>query len=263
MKVGKMCLIIIFLVFVKLVFVAPTYAHFGVILPSDDIVTAEDDKKVSISLKFMHPMEGVCLEMAKPKRFAIYHHGGFEELTPNLKAHKTQSCTYWKGEYTIKRPGDYIFFMEPTPYWEATEDKYIVHYTKVWVNGLCKEEEWDTKLNLPIEIVPLVRPYGLWTGNVFQGLVLVDGKPAPYIEVEVEYMNAEVDGIDKVIPPADPYVTQVIKTDANGVFTYAMPRTGWWGFAALVDAPWKLKHNDEEKGVEIGGVVWVHVVDMK
>jgi len=55
----------------------------------------------------------------------------------------------------------------------------------------------------------------------------------------------------------------VVKADANGVFSYAMPRAGWWGFAALNEADWKIKHNGEEKGVEIGAVFWVRTVDMK
>ena len=30
-------------------------------------------------------------------------------------------------------------------------------------------------------------------------------------------------------------VTQTIKADPNGIFTYAAPKAGWWGFAALND----------------------------
>ena len=53
-------------------------------------------------------------------------------------------------------------------------------------------------------------------------------------------------------------VTQTIKADQNGVFTYAAPRSGWWGFAALNEADFKLKLNSgEEKGVELGAVIWV------
>jgi cobalt/nickel transport protein len=55
----------------------------------------------------------------------------------------------------------------------------------------------------------------------------------------------------------------VVKADANGVFSYAMPRAGWWGFAALNEASWKLKKDGKEKGVEIGAVYWVHTRDMK
>ena len=54
-------------------------------------------------------------------------------------------------------------------------------------------------------------------------------------------------------------VTQTIKADGNGVFTYAAPKPGWWGFAALNEADFKLKtKSGEEKAVELGAVIWVH-----
>jgi hypothetical protein len=38
-------------------------------------------------------------------------------------------------------------------------------------------------------------------------------------------------------------ITQVVKADANGVFTYGVPFAGWWGFAALNTAKkrWTMK----------------------
>lgn len=269
MKNIKRAFSVIIVFFFILAGTSIAFAHFGVILPSDDIVTPKDSKTIQLDIKFMHPMEGSYMEMAKPKKFGVLIRGSeVKNLTPKIQAKKTKSpeqqkeFTYWSLSYSIKKPGDYVFFVEPQPYWEPAEDKFIVHYTKVCVNAMGMETGWDAKINLPIEIIPLTRPYGIWTGNVFRGQVLLNGKPAPFIEVEVEYLNPSK-GPNKVHPPADPFITQVIKTDANGVFTYAMPKAGWWGFAALADAPWKLKYNGQEKNVEIGGVFWVHTVDMK
>ncbi len=244
-------------------------AHFGLILPSDDIVTAQDTKTLTVQAKFLHPMEGHYMEMAKPKRFGFFHKGQKMDLTPSLQPRKGRASdqdkdfTYWETTYTVRKPGNYVFFMEPDPYWEPAEDKFIVHYTKVCVQALGLEEGWDEPIGLDTEIVPLTRPYGLWTGNVFTGRVLLKGKPVPYAEVEVEYLNESSDNPSKVLPPSDPYVTQVLKADKNGVFTYAMPRAGWWGFAALNEASWKLKKDGKPKPVEIGAVFWVHTTDMK
>jgi cobalt/nickel transport protein len=70
----------------------------------------------------------------------------------------------------------------------------------------------------------------------------------------VEYYNRD----KKAKAPTDYMVTQTIKADQNGVFTYAAPRSGWWGFAALNEADFKLKlKSGEEKGVELGAVIWV------
>jgi len=248
---------------------APVWAHFGTITPSDDIVTQDDDKTLNVQVKFIHPMELHYMEMVKPKQFGVVHDGKKTDLLGKLQAAKgkspdqDQAFTFWTTDYQIRRPGDYTFYVEPSPYWEPAEDLFIVHYTKVCVNALGLEKGWDEPVGLETEIIPMTRPYGLWTGNLFTGQVLLKGKPVPFAEVEVEYLNESPGNINVVLPPADPYVTQVVKADANGVFSYAMPKAGWWGFSALNEAEWKLKQDGQEKGVEIGAVYWVYTRDMK
>lgn len=256
-------------VFVVLLAAPAAMAHFGAIIPSDDIVSSEDPKTLHFEIKFLHPLERHFMEMEKPKQFGVHHQGKTIPLTETLTPAKGKSpdqekaFTFWKADYTIKRPGDYLFYCEPTPYWEPAEDAFIVHYTKVCVHALGLESGWDEPVGLETEIVPLTRPYGLWTGNLFTGQVLLKGKPVPFAEVEVEYLNDSPGNVAIIVPPADPYVTQVVKADANGVFSYAMPKAGWWGFAALSEADWKLKHDDVDKDVEIGAVMWVRTRDMK
>jgi cobalt/nickel transport protein len=173
---------------------------------------------------------------------------------------KSGNYRTYTGNYQIKRPGDYTFYEEPTPYWEPAEDKFIIHYTKALVHGFGLEEGWDDLVGFPIEIKPLTRPYGLWAGNIFQGQVLIKGKPVPYAEIEITYDNQP-----KVAQNAsDPFHIQVINADPSGVFTYAMPREGWWGFAALEEGTGKIKAPDGKlKEVEIGGLIWVHCSALK
>lgn len=109
----------------------------------------------------------------------------------------------------------------------------------------------------------MTRPYGLWTGNLFTGQVLLKGQPVPNVEVEIEYLNQGADGQNIVHAPSDPYITQVVKADANGVFSYAMPKEGWWGFSALSEADRTMKHQGVDKNIELGAVFWVHTRDMK
>ncbi len=52
-------------------------------------------------------------------------------------------------------------------------------------------------------------------------------------------------------------VNQTIRADGNGVFTYAAPKAGWWGFAALTTSENTLKHEGQDKDVELGAVIWV------
>ncbi|MFQ5842199.1 MAG: DUF4198 domain-containing protein [Thermodesulfobacteriota bacterium] len=235
------------------------WAHFQGLIPSDDMVTKSDRKTISLDVIFFHPFEGLYMNMAKPVKFGVMVHGKKSDLRETLRERKIGEFSTWQANYRVKTPGDHIFYVEPEPYWEQAEDCYIVHYAKVVVNSLGVEGGWDEEVGLKTEIVPLTRPYGLWTGNVFQGIVKVNGKPSPGTEVEVEYYKKDA----KIEPPADPLVTQVVKADANGVFTYAIPRAGWWAFAALNTDKEKMKQKGEGKPVEIGAVLWVKVHDMK
>jgi len=256
----KISIITMALCSVVFLWIAKANAHFGGIIPSDDIISEKDNKNITVSIKFFHPMEGNYMNMEKPVHFGVMHMGEKVDLLKGLTEKKVKGFSTWETVYPVKRPGDYIFYVEPKPYWEPAEDKYILHYTKVCVNALGLEEGWDNEVGLEAEIVPLVRPYGLWTGNIFRGIVKVNGKPVPYAEIEVEYYNEKGD----VKIPADPYITQVIKADSNGVFSYAMPKAGWWGFAALTEAERKMKGPDgKDKPIEIGAVIWVRTRDMK
>ena len=234
-------------------------AHFGMVIPSDSMIMPGESKTVKVTASFSHPMEMMGMELVKPARFEVMTGGKKKSLLSDLKETKVMGQQAWTVDYKITRPGVYTFFMEPTPYWEPAEDCYIVHYTKTVVSAFGDEDGWDEPVNVKTEIVPLTRPFGLYTGNVFQGIVKVDGKPLPYCQVEVEYYNQD----GRAEAPTDYMVTQTIKADVNGVFTYAVPRAGWWGFAALNTSDEKLKHNGEEKDIEIGAVIWVEFHDWK
>ena len=240
---------------------AVAYGHFQVMIPSSDIVTTRDNKVISLDILFTHPMEqGPVMEMARPKQFGVMVRGEKKDLLTTLKSRKLDGKSAYTATHRLTRPGDYVFYLEPAPYWEPLEGKMIVHYTKVVVNGMGMEQGWDEQVGLPVEIEPLVRPYGLWTGNVFRGIVRKEGKPVPFAEIEVEYYNEK----RTISIPSDPFVTQVIKADANGVFAYAMPRAGWWSFAALVEGDEQMANPDGEKvPVELGGLIWIKTVDMK
>jgi cobalt/nickel transport protein len=236
-------------------------AHFQEIIPSADIVESAKDASLTIDLTFTHPMEqGPVMNMAMPETLDVITPSGRESLLTSLSLSSAagEAQTY-QVNYQLKKPGDHIFYIQPAPYWEPAEGVMIVHHTKVVVDAFNGEANWDALVGAPVEIEPLTRPYGLWTGNLFQGIVKKHGKPVPFAEVEVEWRN---DGT--VTAPYESYITQVIKADANGVFSYVMPKSGWWGFAALVEADQPMT-NPEGKSVPVeeGGLIWVRTRDMK
>ncbi len=242
-----------------LIISSSSFAHFGMIIPSDSMVMQGDARDLSLTVSFSHPFEMVGMDMEKPSKFELVLNGKKTDLLPSLKETRVMERKAWINDYKIKRPGIYWFHMEPKPYWEPAEDCYIIHYTKTIVAAFGEDSGWDEPLGLKTEIVPVTRPFGLYAGNVFQGVVLVDGKPAPGTEVEIEYYNKE----KKSEAPNDYFVTQVVKADNNGVFTYAVPKAGWWGFAGLNTSDKQIKYKGENKDVEIGAVLWIEFKEMK
>ncbi|MDP5359333.1 MAG: DUF4198 domain-containing protein, partial [Paracoccaceae bacterium] len=183
----------------------------------------------------------------------VTHDGETTDLLGDLVGAEVMGQPGFTLDYPLARPGTYVFAMEPQPYWEPAEDSYIIHSTKTYVSAFDDDEGWDTELGLRTEIVPLSKPFGLWEGNVFQGIVMLEGEPVPYAEVEVEYYNEDLEAT----VPSELMITQTVKADENGVFTYATPTDGWWGFAALNTAPETLAFEGVEKAVELGAVIWV------
>jgi cobalt/nickel transport protein len=238
---------------------SPCLAHFGMVIPSDTMVMQDDSRTITLTLSFSHPFEMKGMEMTKPKAFHVFAAGKKQDLLGSLKKTQVMDHDAWKAVYPVKRPGVYMFCMEPLPYWEPAEDSFIIHYTKTVVTAFGDDEGWDEEIGLKTEIIPLSKPFGLYTGNVFQGIVKLDGKPVPFAEVEVEYYNKDA----RIKAPTAYMITQTIKADPNGVFTYAAPVAGWWGFAALSQADFKLEHAGEKKDVEIGAVIWVEFHDWK
>lgn len=194
------------------------------------------------------------MNLERPRDFSVVKEGSSSSLLDGLKQTTIMGHKAWITHYRINRPGVYVFYMEPQPYWEPAEDCHILHITKTVVSSFGDDEGWDAEIGLKTEIVPLTKPYGLYSGNVFQGIVKVKGHPVPYAAVEVEFYNR----LKAARAPTEYMVTQTIKADGNGIFTYATPAPGWWGFAALKTADYKLAHEGKEKDVELGAVIWVY-----
>ena len=113
-----------------------------------------------------------------------------------------------------------LFTLTPNPTGSRRKINIIIHQTKTYVAALGGEEDWDQEVGLKAEIIPLTRPFGLYAGNVFRGVVKFNGKPVAGADVEVEYWNPG----KKVTAPNEYFVTQVVKTDKNGVFTFPRPK---------------------------------------
>lgn len=247
------------------------FAHFQMVYIDESAM--EKPQKQEMKLVFTHPFaDEHTMDMGDPVSFYVIDP---KDEKTDLK--KSLKPITWQGnansgkayslEYTFKRMGDYAFVLEPEPYYEKNEDAYIQQITKVVANVAGAPSGWDKELGLKTEIVPLTKPYAIWAGGSFSGIVKSEGKPVPYAEIEVEYLNFDVDvkankmgSKPKLNAPQDSFVTLGIKANKDGEFTFAIPKAGWWGFAALGSGPDK-----EYKGKELSqdAVIWVQAKELK
>lgn len=248
----------------------PAAAHFQMIYTPETAL--EKAQSIDIKLIFTHPFEaGHTMDMGTPEQFFVIRKDKKRDILGTLKSitwtSLTNSGAAYETTYKLKGMGDNLFCLVPAPYLEKEEDCYIQQITKMIVNTGGFPTDWSGEVGLPAEIVPLDKPYALWTGNVFRGIVKSNGKPVPYAELEVEYMNHEPLMGENAFAqkaaaeaPQDSFVTLTIKANANGEFTFGIPKAGWWGFCALGAGP-----STEYKGKELSqdAVIWVQARDMK
>ena len=252
-----------FLTLLLLAFPVTTLAAYGLVFPSDDIVSQGENSALALQLGIFDPLAQNSRETPKPLRFGVLHLGEQTDLLASLKPAPEQNPARWMSAFTIKRPGDYIFYSEHAPRWDSADEQFIVHQAKLCVNAVGLEEGWDEPIGLEVEIIPLSRPYGLWTGNLFSGQILLNGDPAPYAAVEITWLGESPDTPLPFAAPAAPYRIQKVRADTNGVFHYAMPHAGWWGFTTTVEADWTVKHDGAEKPVALVSTYWVRTRDLK
>jgi len=253
MKRFALCLVLVLLM------AQAAQAHFGMVIPSQSVVEDKAKSNLNLMICFIHPMELNGMDMAKPLDFSVVSGEEKTSLLSTLKETKLLGHKAWQGAFAPKKPGVYTFYTVPAPYWEPAEDKFIQHITKVVVPAFGDEEGWDKPVGLKTEIIPFTRPFGNYAGNIFTGQVLLEGKPAANCDVEVEYYNKD----KKYAAPNEFMNTQVVKTDANGMFSFVAPWAGWWGFAALNDATQTIKQDGKDKSIELGAVLWMEFVAPK
>lgn len=250
MKLFASCLLCLLLSFT---FAPCARAHFGMIIPSASTVMEPEKSAIKLEISFSHPFSRQGMNMQPPKKFGYWRNGEYTDMTNALKPASIMDGMGYVASCDIARPGVYAFAVEPQPYFEPSEDRFIIHYAKTVVGAYGAESDWEMPLGLPVEIVPKLRPFANYAGNVFVGQVLAKGEPVPNALVEVEHYNRN--GTRSA--PNAYFETQTVFCDQNGVFSFGIPWAGWWGFAALVDGEKKIQHEDGEKPVELGGIIWL------
>lgn len=245
-------------------------AHFQMLYTPDLI--RERGGQITLKMPFTHPAaSGHVMTVDAPLSFFKVRKGKKTDLIDSITSIDWTSAENtgpaYEADVKLRGLGDHVFVMEPAPYYEASEEAYIQQITKTIVNVGSLPTDWNDELGLATEIVPLTKPYAIYEGGTFVGVVKSEGKAVPFAEIEVEYMNytpdLDANSFSKtanITPPAEAFVTMTIFADANGTFTFGIPKAGQWGFAALGVGP-----QTEYKGKELSqdAVIWVQAHPVK
>jgi len=269
LKGKKMKKIILSTVAATTILTTSAFAHFQMLYtPNTALVKGQTIEQKHI---FTHPFaDEHTMDMAGVEEFYVINKEKKTDLKPTLKSITFQghhnSGKAYESTYKARKMGDHVFVMKPTPYFEANEGAYIQQITKSIINVAGAPTNWDAELGLKAEIVPLTKPYAIWEHGSFTGIVKSNGKVVPNAEIEVEYLNRDVDmknnkmGSSRVEAPQDAFVTMTIKANKDGEFTFSIPKAGFWGFCAL-----GAGSDTEYKGKELSqdAVIWVEAKPMK
>lgn len=256
---------------------APAHAHFQMLYTSETALNGGQATK--FLLLFTHPAHGgPDMAMAEPEAFYVLSQRGEAADVVRTDLREFLEPIDWQSEqgttaaYSADLPrnvtrslGDYVFVLQPGPYYEPGEDKYIQQFTKTLLNIGGVPGNWAEPVGLPAEILPLDKPYANWVGGVFRGVVMADGEPVANAELEVEYLNHPPDldgrrsGAAQVELPQASFGTMSIRANDRGEFIIGLPRAGWWGICALAVGP-----DTEHEGKELSqdAVIWVQAEEM-
>lgn len=211
---------------------AVVLAHFPMLIP--DRAAVPPGESVTVRFCQGHPFEHELEETAPPASVmahppsasteptALRPQGGPGETTRRVHVYRLD----------IPRRGDHVLVARLAP---KEDSGGSVHdgSAKVIVHSRS-QRGWDRPVGLPLEIVPLVRPYGFLPGWTFRAVVLRDGKPLPGARIEVEKYHPE--------PPEEPLpddelITRTARTGPAGTFVATLDEPGWWIIAAHVETP--------------------------
>jgi len=252
---------------------ASAFAHFQLIHTDSSNIT--DKNTVPFELIFTHPGEGVeghSMDIGKDEKgniqkmesFFTVHKEQKTELKDKLTSskfgpadHQVQAYKFTLDKNTgLKGGGDWGLVAVPAPYYEGSEEIYIQQVTKVFVNKDEISTDWDARIaeGYP-EIIPLNNPTDMWVGQVFRGKVVdPEGKAVANAEIEVEYINADIQNSQFKGENKFEKSAMVLRGDEFGYFSFVPVHAGYWGFAAL-GAGGEKTHNGKELSQD--AVLWI------
>ncbi len=188
--------------------------------------------EIDAKILFGHPDDPESFYLTDMRSINIYTpDGSFYTLDPEARDN------YWLVQIVMEKPGDYILVAErqpsvynPKSHGGPDSPRLTVEHAKTVINA-GTQENWHLKPDIEFDVVPLVNPYNLRSGDTFKAQLLYRGEP-----IEGTYMAS----------PADQDIhsqSQAGKTDENGIFSVTIDKSGMWqiqgNFAVEESGTWE------------------------
>ncbi len=241
-------------------------AHFLIAVDPKGLGYGVRGQEAHFLLLLGHPFEGILYDLKAPEGFVLTPAGEkekvvFSRLTIKDYASGKKRFGY-RLTYLPTRRGDHWICLKAKPYLNEETNQVWQDYLKVPLH-VQVERGWEQSCGFGLEIEPLVRPYGLQTGQVFRGRVLLKGQPYAGAEIEVEKFNGFY------VPPSklpqdswgrinNPRLTQVLRTDETGYFTVGFPEAGWWVINVSVPGG-QARYAQRTFPLVIRSGIWIYV----
>ncbi len=240
-------------------------AHFHTFWPDSPNGYAALGKPVTWQYFWGHPYELIAFDAEPPQVHAVTPDGARVDVEPEptamLDPESGAERRAFTFSYVPEAIGDHWIVLESPPYL-VKEGKAVQHYVKQCLHVMA-EVGWDRRLGLPIEVVPLTRPYGLEAGFAFTARAYLDGEPLADAMVKIEKLNgffvpAEALPTDQFGREDVPMITRTAKTGPLGCVTYTLDEPGWWMISVAAESGTvEIKGTRYARGLR--GGLWVHV----
>src|SRR5438552_5089577 len=149
-------------------------AHYNMLLPERHSV--KRGETVTLLHQWGHPFEHQLFDTAAPEKvYVLAPDGTTTDLTKKMDKVTSvpagaKQVTAYRLRFTAEQRGDYVFVLTCAPIWMEEDEVFFQDTVKV-VLHVQAQKGWDAAAEIPLQLTPLTRPYGLQPGMVFQAAV--------------------------------------------------------------------------------------------
>lgn len=224
------------------------------------------DEEVDMLISLMRPREHAALPMDMPQLFAALRYDAQtravngnpqperRDLLGDMEESLYLDVRAWGANVAIDKAGLYQFITETRPRYNAERRCFEQQYVKSILPVCGEEEGWDRRAGLRLEILPLIRPFGLVPGSCFAGMAVGPEGPLDHARVYMDRIRTE----KKPARPSWQHDLEA-RTDDGGRFVFIPNAPGWW--CCVVEVPGQpLKGPDgQPTPLTVGSVLWLYV----